>query len=67
MKKILSSNSLKIIAILAMLLDHIAFLFIPVSSMFYFIFRIIGRVTAPIMLWELLLDIGIQVIRLNMV
>lgn len=49
MKKILSSNSLKFIAVLAMLLDHIAFSFIPYSSVFYFIFRIIGRITVPVM------------------
>lgn len=49
MKKILNNNSLKIIAILSMLLDHIAYLFISSSNFLYYIFRIIGRVCAPIM------------------
>lgn len=53
MKKILNSNSLKIIAILAMVLDHIAIAFISMSSPFYYILRIIGRITAPIMFYSL--------------
>ena len=53
MKKVLSSNNLKIIAILAMVLDHVAYLFIPMTSLFYYLFRIIGRVTAPIMFYNL--------------
>ena len=53
MKKILNTNSLKIIAIITMVLDHIAYLFVPVSSVFYFIFRIIGRICAPVMFYSL--------------
>lgn len=49
MKKILNTNCLKIIAILSMLLDHIAYLFISANNVLYYIFRIIGRVCAPIM------------------
>jgi len=53
MKKILNSNSLKIVAIVAMLLDHIAMGFLVFSSVFYFVFRFIGRVCAPIMFYSL--------------
>ena len=45
----LSRNALKYIAITAMLLDHIAFAFLPVISMEHFIMRLLGRLTAPIM------------------
>lgn len=53
MKKVLNSNSMKIIAIIAMVLDHIALAFIPITNFLYYIFRIIGRVTAPIMFYSL--------------
>lgn len=53
MRKVLNSNSLKIIAICMMLLDHVAIKFVPVSSIFYFIFRCFGRVCAPIMFYSL--------------
>lgn len=44
----LNGNTIKYIAILAMLIDHIAILVdLPVSV--YFIMRIIGRLTAPVM------------------
>ena len=49
MKKILNNNSLKIIAILSMLLDHVSYLFIRTNNFLYYIFRIIGRICAPIM------------------
>lgn len=52
MKKILDSNSLKIVAISSMLLDHIAYLFIPIDNFLYLIFRFIGRVCAPIMFYS---------------
>lgn len=51
MKKILNSNSLKIVAISSMLLDHIAYLFIPVLNPLYHIFRVLGRICAPIMFY----------------
>jgi hypothetical protein len=47
--KLISSNILKIIAILAMALDHAAYAFIPNTCLIYYIFRLIGRITAPIM------------------
>lgn len=53
MKKVLNSNSMKIIAIIAMVLDHIALAFIPLTNFLYYIFRVVGRVTAPIMFYSL--------------
>jgi len=45
MKKILSSFDLKIIAIIAMTIDHIGFVFFPEMAFF----RIIGRITIPLL------------------
>lgn len=45
----MSSNTLKIIAICAMLIDHIAWAFVPTASLTGQIMHIIGRLTAPIM------------------
>jgi len=53
MKKVLNSNGLKLIAITAMVFDHVACVFIPVNYFLYYIFRIIGRVSAPIMFFSL--------------
>jgi len=44
-----SSNSLKLIAIAAMLIDHIAWAFIPTLSPLGQIMHVIGRITAPVM------------------
>ena len=49
MKKPLNSNTLKYIAIIAMLIDHIAWTFIPFSSALGQIMHFIGRFTAPMM------------------
>ena len=51
MEKKLNSNHLKIIAIIAMTIDHVADLFYPSfpSQPFPIILHIIGRLTAPIM------------------
>lgn len=49
MKKPLNSNTLKYIAIIAMLIDHIAWAFIPFSSALGQIMHFIGRFTAPMM------------------
>ena len=49
MKKVLSANTLKLIAIVAMVLDHIAVGFVAQTSVLYFIMRTIGKITAPIM------------------
>jgi len=45
----LDRNTLKYIAIIAMLADHIAASFVPADTLLYFIMRFIGRLTAPIM------------------
>lgn len=51
MKKTLNSNQIKIIAIIAMTIDHIAWLFFPgySSNIIAIIMHIIGRITCPIM------------------
>lgn len=51
MKKILNANSLKLIAVIAMTLDHIAWMLFPIYSKNFLplLFHIIGRITAPIM------------------
>lgn len=48
-RKGLSSNALKYIVVVAMLLDHIAWYFIPINSVLAQIFHFIGRLTAPVM------------------
>lgn len=48
-KKGLSSDALKLIAVIAMVIDHIAWLFIPFGSIAGQIMHVIGRLTAPIM------------------
>ena len=45
----MSRNSLKLLAALAMVLDHFTAIFIPLHSAWYVPFRLIGRLTAPIM------------------
>ncbi len=44
-----NANQLKIIAILAMLTDHIAWAFVPTESVLAFCMHVFGRLTAPIM------------------
>ena len=44
----LSGTTLKCIAIAAMTIDHIAYLFVESSTAVYFIMRMFGRLTAPI-------------------
>ena len=45
----MSAYTLKIIAIIAMLIDHIAWAFVPMGTILGQIMHIIGRITAPIM------------------
>lgn len=45
----LSGTALKYIAVVAMTLDHIAYIFVDSETALYFIMRLIGRLTAPIM------------------
>lgn len=49
MKKLLSRDAVKYIAVVAMTLDHIAWYFLEFSSPLAQIFHIVGRITAPIM------------------
>lgn len=49
MKKILTATDLKYIAIAAMTTDHIAYSFLLPESAAYFLMRLFGRLTAPIM------------------
>ncbi len=48
-RKELTANQLKIIAVIAMLLDHVAWLFIPTKSVWGQLIHALGRMTAPIM------------------
>ncbi len=49
MKRELTANAIKLAAILAMLLDHIAWLFLQTQSVPGFLMHLAGRITAPIM------------------
>lgn len=49
MKKGLSADAIKYIAIFAMLLDHIAWFFLDFSSPLAQVFHTFGRITAPVM------------------
>lgn len=44
-----TQNMLKLFAVVAMTLDHIAVMFIPSGTALYIIFRTFGRITAPLM------------------
>lgn len=46
-------NTIKLLAITSMTVDHIAFMFAAPDSALYFIMRLIGRMTAPIMTFML--------------
>lgn len=48
-KKRLSETEIKYIAIIAMLIDHIAWCFVDTYSVFGIIMHVIGRITAPVM------------------
>lgn len=49
MKKMLSREAIKYIAVFAMLLDHIAWVFLPFPSFAAQLFHTVGRITAPVM------------------
>ncbi len=51
--KVLDRNALKIIAIIAMVMDHIAPIVFESNSLWWNIFRIIGRLTFTIMIYFL--------------
>ncbi len=48
-----SSNALKVIAIAAMTIDHIAWAFVPTASVLGQVLHFVGRLTAPIMCWSI--------------
>lgn len=48
-QRILSANQIKVIAIISMTIDHIAFAIVPHNTTMYFLMRCIGRLTAPLM------------------
>lgn len=45
----ITASDLKYIAVLAMFIDHVAYLFVPDGTLLYCCMRFIGRTTAPIM------------------
>ena len=49
MKKKWSALTLKLLAIIAMTVDHTALVFVPEGSLLYYFMRMFGRLTAPIM------------------
>lgn len=48
MKK-LNATQIKVIAIIAMTIDHIAYAFVPAGTMMHYIMHLVGKTTAPIM------------------
>ena len=44
-----NATTIKVIAIIAMTLDHIAYTFVPPESTATYIMRLFGRITAPLM------------------
>lgn len=48
-KPIFSATALKYFAVIAMTVDHIAFVFVDSDTLLYFLMRVIGRMTAPLM------------------
>ena len=48
MKK-LTATQIKVIAIIAMTLDHIAYTFLPAGTALHYILHLVGKTTAPIM------------------
>ena len=49
----MNRNQLKILAIIAMTIDHIALVFVSSGSILYYVMRLIGRLTAPLMAFML--------------
>ena len=49
MKGILNRNQIKYIAIIAMIIDHIAWAFVPTTSVLGQVMHVIGRLTGPTM------------------
>ena len=49
----MNRQQIKLLAITAMALDHITLVFVPSSSILYYMMRLIGRLTAPLMAFML--------------
>ena len=49
----MNRQQIKLLAITAMTIDHIALVFVPSSSILYYVMRLIGRLTAPLMAFML--------------
>lgn len=49
----MNRQQIKLIAIAAMTIDHIALVFVPTGSILYYVMRLIGRLTAPFMAFML--------------
>ncbi|MBR3417833.1 MAG: hypothetical protein IKG82_03995 [Oscillospiraceae bacterium] len=49
----MNRQQIKLLAITAMTLDHIALVFVPSGSILYYVMRLIGRLTAPLMVFML--------------
>lgn len=49
----MNATQIKVIAIIAMTIDHIAYIFVPYGTSLYYIMRLIGKTTAPIMCYFL--------------
>ena len=49
----MNRQQIKLLAIVAMTIDHIALVFVPSVSILYYVMRLIGRLTAPLMAFML--------------
>ena len=49
----MNRQQIKLLAITAMTIDHIALVFVPSGSILYYVMRLIGRLTAPLMVFML--------------
>ena len=67
LKKRLNSNQLKLIAIIAMTIDHLTWAFFPGYQKVWWVFslHIIGRLTAPVMWFFIAEGCFIRAIKVN--
>lgn len=49
----MNRQQIKLLAIMAMTIDHITLIFVPSGSILYYVMRLIGRLTAPLMTFML--------------
>ena len=49
----MNRQQIKLLAIAAMTIDHIALVIVPSGSILYYVMRLIGRLTAPLMTFML--------------